>query len=122
MISGMAASFYNLPVQTKNSDIIISNEGFHWQPPYAMSKMMFLYLDSPEKEEYDRFALQNLETVFKNVYGSLKTGGIGVFQFGHKGQVKKLWDLVYDIFNENAFKKYASKINFRCIIQLKSIF
>jgi SAM-dependent methyltransferase len=111
-ISGITASFYNLPVQTKNSDIIISNEGFHWQPPYAMSKMMFSYLDSPEKENYDRFALQNLETAFRNVYGSLKTGGIGVFQFGHKGQIKKLWDLVYDIFNEDAFKEYVSKINF----------
>ena len=111
-ISGITASFYNLPVQTKNSDIIISNEGFHWQPPYAMSKMMFSYLDSPEKENYDRFALQNLETAFRNVYGSLKTGGIGVFQFGHKGQIKKLWDLVYDIFNEDAFKEYVRKINF----------
>src|SRR5260221_13968595 len=29
MISGIVASFYNLPSQTKNSDIIISNEGFH---------------------------------------------------------------------------------------------
>src|SRR5450432_391170 len=112
MISGIAASFYNLPVQTKNSDIIISNEGFHWQPPYAMSKMMFSYLESPEKENYDRFASQNLETVFRNVYGSLKTGGIGVFQFGHKGQIKKLWDLVYDIFKEDTFKEYVSKINF----------
>src|ERR1700733_12985008 len=33
-IAGITASFYYLPVQTKNSDIIISNEGFHWQPPY----------------------------------------------------------------------------------------
>jgi SAM-dependent methyltransferase len=112
MISGITASFYNLPEQTKNADIIISNEGFHWQPPYAMSKMMFSYLDSPQRENYDRFALQNLETAFKNVYESLKTGGIGVFQFGHKGQIKKLWDLVYDIFNEDAFKEYTDKVNF----------
>jgi hypothetical protein len=112
LISGITASFYNLPVQTKNSDIVISNEGFHWQPPYAMSKMMFSYLESPEKENYDRFAMQNLKTAFRNVYGSLKTGGIGVFQFGHKGQIKKLWDLVYDIFNEDAFKEYVGKIHF----------
>jgi SAM-dependent methyltransferase len=112
IINGITASFYNLPAQTKNSDIIISNEGFHWQPPYAMSKMMFSYLDSPEKENYERFALQNLETAFRNVYGSLKTGGIGVFQFGHRGQIKKLWDLVYDTFNEDAYKEYVSKINF----------
>lgn len=112
MISGITGSFYNLPVQTRNSDIIISNEGFHWQPPYPMSKIMFSYLDSPEKENYERFALLNLETAFRNVHKSLKTGGIGVFQFGHKGQVRKLWDLVYDIFNEAAFKAYISKINF----------
>jgi len=111
-ISGITASFYNLPAETKHSDIIISNEGFQWQPPYAMSEIMFSFLGGSEKEEYERFALQNLETAFRNVYGSLKTGGIGVFQFGHKGQVKKLWDLVYDIFKEDAFKDYVSKINF----------
>jgi len=111
-ISGITASFYNLPEETKNSDIIISNEGFHWQPPYVMSKMMFSYLDKLEKENYERFALQNLQTAFRNVYGSLKSGGIGVFQFGHQGQIKKLWDLVYDIFHEDAFEEYAGKINF----------
>ena len=64
--------------------------------------MMFSSVEGPEKDNYERFALQNLETAFRNVYGSLKTGGIGVFQFGHQGQIKKLWDLVYDIFIEDA--------------------
>ena len=111
-IKGIVSSFYCLPIQTKDIDIIISNEGFQWQPHYAMSKIMFSYLGEPEKRDYELFALQNLETAFRNIYGSLKKGGMAVIQFGHHGQIKKIWDLVYDIFNEDPFQEYMNKVNF----------
>lgn len=111
-IKGIAGSFYKLPVEVNGQNIIISNEGLHWQPPYKMSKIFYAYLEPPEKERYELFALQNLETVLKNIYHALLNGGIAVLQFGHQGNLRKHWDVIYGTFNEGPFKKYMSEINF----------
>ena len=111
-VQGIVASFYNLPAGTKNKNIIISNEGLHWQPPYKMSKIFYSYLEPEEKEKYELFALQNLKIVLRNIYESLNKGGIAVLQFGHKGNLKKHWDVIYGVFNEYPFKEYMGKINF----------
>ena len=57
------------------------------------------------------FALQNLKKAFSNIYKSLKPGGIAVLQFGHKDSMKKHWDVIYEVFNEEPFKQYMHKIN-----------
>lgn len=110
-IKGIAASFYNLPAEAKDMNIIISNEGLHWQTPFKMSKIYFSYLDVEEKEKYELHALQNLETALKNIYESLQDGGIAVLQFGHQGSVGKHWDVIYSVFNEEPFNKFMDKIN-----------
>jgi SAM-dependent methyltransferase len=112
VIRGIEASFYNLPPDVKNSDVVISNEGFHWQPAFEMSKIFYMYLEGSEKERHEQFALFNLQSAFKNVYESLRTGGIGVFQFGHKGQIKKIWELVNEILCEDEFVEYIRRIHF----------
>ncbi len=110
-IKGIISSFYNLPAETKGQNIIISNEGLHWQPPYKMSKMYYSFLDIAEKEKYELYALQNLEIALKNIFESLQESGIAVLQFGHQGSVQKHWDVIYSVFNEHPFKEYMDKIN-----------
>ena len=110
-IKGIVSSFYALPAEVKGQHIIISNEGLHWQQPYKISKPYFAYLDSAEKEKYELYALQNLETALKNIYESLQNGGIAVLQFGHRGSMQKHWDVIYSVFNEEPFKRYMSEIS-----------
>ena len=110
-VQGIVASFYELPAQTKGQNIIISNEGLHWQSPYKTSKIFYAYLPANERKKYEMFALQNLKNAFSNIYESLKPGGIAVLQFGHKDSMKKHWDVIYEVFNEDPFKEYMDKIN-----------
>ena len=110
-VQGIVASFYELPAQTKGQNIIISNEGLHWQPPYKTSKIFYAYLPFAEREKYELFAMQNLENALSNIHESLKPGGIAVLQFGHAGSMKKNWDVIYEVFNEEPFKQYMDKIN-----------
>jgi hypothetical protein len=42
----------------------------------------------------------------------MQQNGIAVLQFGHEGQLKNLWGLIYSLFHEAAFKEYATKVNF----------
>ncbi len=111
-IRGITASFYDFPPETKEQHIIISNEGLHWQPPYKTSNLYYLYLDAAERKKYEAFACKNLTTALKNIYGALNPGGIAVLQFGHEGGLRNLWQVVYEIFMEEPFKKYSEKVNF----------
>jgi len=111
-IKGITASFYMLPEETRGQDIITSNEGLHWQPPYKMNQINNDLMTTGEKEKYQNWALNNLTCVFKNIFESLQDDGIAVLQFGHEGQLKNLWGLIYDLFRGAAFKEYTSKINF----------
>jgi SAM-dependent methyltransferase len=122
-IKGIVGSFYNLHAETKGQNIIISNEGLHWQTPFKMSKIYFAYLDTEEKEKYELHALHNLETAIKNIYESLQDGGIAVLQFGQAGNVQKHWDVIYSVFNESPFNKYMDKINIPlCFLSIKQIY
>ena len=122
-IKGIVGSFYKLPAETNGQNIIISNEGLHWQPPYKTSKIFYAYLEVAEKETYESFALQNLEISFKNIYKSLQTDGIAVLQFGHKDNLRKLWNIIYEVFNESPFNEYMDKINFPlCHLSTKHIY
>ncbi len=110
-IKGVTGSFYNLSAETKDTNIIISNEGLHWQPPYKTSKIFYAYLPFAEREKYELFAMQNLENALRSIHESLKPGGIAVLQFGHAGSMKKHWDVIYEVFNKEPFKQYMDKIN-----------
>ena len=111
-VQGIVGSFYEFPPVIKNEDIIFSNHGLHWQPPYEMSDIIYMYLGDKEKAKYKAQALQNFKTALRNIHRSMKCGAIAVLQFGHEGQIQKLWDLVHEIFNEPPFKKYRRKVNF----------
>jgi SAM-dependent methyltransferase len=111
-IKGVTASFYELPEETRGQNIITSNEGLHWQPPYKMNQIHNDLLTTAEKEKYQNWALKNLSCAFKNISESLENDGIAVLQFGHEGQLKNLWGLIYSLFHETAFKEYIPQINF----------
>jgi SAM-dependent methyltransferase len=111
-ITGIIASFYQLPIGKESVNMITSNEGFHWQPPYEMSEIIYSQLPEEEKKQYETWALENFKTAMQNVHDALKEGGIAVLQFGHEGQLQKLWDLIKDTLDEEKFKDYKSKVNF----------
>jgi SAM-dependent methyltransferase len=111
-VQGIVGSFYEFPPVIKNEDIIFSNHGLHWQPPYEMSDIIYMYLGVEEREQYEVYALQNFKTALRNIHGSMKNGAIAVLQFGHEGQIQKLWNLVHEIFDEPPFKEYRHKVNF----------
>jgi SAM-dependent methyltransferase len=111
-IKGITASFYKLPEETRGQNLITSNEGLHWQPPYKMNQIYNDLMPTAEKEKYQTWALKNLSCVFKNIFESLHDDGIAVLQFGHEGQLKNLWGLIYSLFHDAAFKEYIPKINF----------
>lgn len=111
-ISGIAGSFYELPIAPESLDIVTSNEGLHWQPPYEMSEIIYSQLPSEEREKYEKWALENFRKSIKNIFISLKKDGVAVLQFGHEGQLQKLWDLIRDVLNEEKFQTYKSKVSF----------
>jgi SAM-dependent methyltransferase len=111
-VKGEVGSFYEFPPAIKNEDIIFSNHGLHWQPPYEMSDIIYMYLGLEERAQYEVHALQNFKTALRNIHGSMRDGGIAVLQFGHEGAIQKLWDLVHEIFDEPPFKEYRHKVNF----------
>jgi SAM-dependent methyltransferase len=111
-VEGIVASFYELPPETKNEDIIFSNQGLHWQPPYEMSDIIYTHLGSEERAQFEVQALQNFKTALRNIHGSMKDGAIAVLQFGHEGHIQKLLDLIHEIFDEPSFKEYRDKVNF----------
>jgi|SRR5450432_12749 len=112
MIRGIVGSFYKIPKEVQGQNIIISNEGLHWQPPYKMNQLNYEYMRPERKEKYETWALQNLKNALRNIYDTMQDNAIAVLQFGHEGQLKNIWGLIYEIFHETAFKKYISKINF----------
>ena len=111
-VRGIVGSFYNFPPEIRNEDIIFSNHGLHWQPPYKMSDIMYMYLAPGERAQFELQALQNFKTALHNIYEAKKDGSIAVLQFGQEGQIQKLWDLVHKLFDDSPFKKYKSKVNF----------
>ena len=111
-VQGITGSFYQLPPAIENEDIIFSNEGLHWQPAYKMSDIKYIYLNIEERAQYEKQALQNFKISLQNIYGAMANEGIAVLQFGHDGQIKKLWDLIHEIFNESPFEAYRNKVNF----------
>ena len=111
-ITGITGSFYELPIKPESTDIITSNEGLHWQPPYEMSEIIYSHLSKEEREKYEQRAQKNFDNALKNIYEALKKGGLAVLQFGHEGQLQKLWDLIRDTLHEDRFLSYKSKVNF----------
>lgn len=111
-ISGVVGSFYDLPIKKESINIITSNEGLHWQPPYKMSEVIYSQLPKEEKEKYESWALENFNKAMQNIFDSLKKDGIAVLQFGHEGQLQKLWDIVKETLEEEQFKNYKSEVNF----------
>lgn len=111
-ISGIAGSFYELPITPESLDVITSNEGLHWQPPYEMSEIIYSQLPSEERAKYEEWALKNFRKAMDNIFISLKKDGVAVLQFGHEGQLQKLWDLIRDVLNEERFQTYKSKVSF----------
>lgn len=111
-IQGIAGSFYELPIKPGSVDIVTSNEGLHWQPPYEMNEIIYTHLNPEERERYESWAKDNFKKAIKNIFDSLSKGGIAVLQFGHEGQLQKLWDLIRDTLDEERFKGYKSNVNF----------
>ncbi len=110
-ITGITGSFYD-PIKECDKNIVTSNEGLHRQPPYEMSEIIYSQLPWDEKEKYETWALENFLKALTNIYKSLKEGWIAVLQFGHEGQLQKLWELIRDVLNEKQFLKYKSQVNF----------
>lgn len=111
-ITGIVGSFYSLPIEKESMNMVTSNEGLHWQPPYEMSEIIYSQLPEKEKKEHENCALNNFKISMQNVHDVLKENGIAVLQFGHEGQLQKLWDLIRDVLDEEKFKKYKDKVNF----------
>lgn len=110
-VRGIAGSFYDLPVEERSQDIITSNEGLHWQPPRELDEIIYSQLPTAEKENYRKWALENFQKAIKEVFTALKEDGIAILQFGHEGQLEKLFNLIRDTLNEERFRKYKSGIN-----------
>jgi SAM-dependent methyltransferase len=110
-IQSVVGSFYE-PFKLESQDIITSNEGLHWQPPYEMSEIIYSQLPLEERERYESWAFNNFKNALKNIHNCLKKGGVAVLQFGHEGQLQKLWDLIRDTLCEAQFEGYKSKVNF----------
>jgi SAM-dependent methyltransferase len=111
-ITGVVGSFYNLNLGKESMNVVTSNEGLHWQPPYEMSEIIYSQLPEEEKKKYEVWALENFKNAIKNIYDALKKDGIATLQFGHDGQLQKLWDLIKNVLNEEKFVKYKDKVNF----------
>lgn len=111
-VEGVAGSFYELPIQKESEDVIFSNEGLHWQPPYETEEIIYTHLSEEEKEKYENWALENFKKSLENIYDSLKEEGVAVLQFGHEGQLQKLWDLIKETLEKNNFTEYKKEINF----------
>jgi SAM-dependent methyltransferase len=111
-VEGIVGSFYEFPSAIKNKDIIFSNHGLHWQPPYKMNKVIYTNLDPKDRAEYQTWALNNFKGVLANIYKAMREGSIAVIQFGREGQIQKLWQLVNRIFDEPPFRDYRNKVNF----------
>jgi|GEM_PF-1805366 SAM-dependent methyltransferase len=111
-VEGIVGSFYEFPSAIKNEDIIFSNHGLHWQPPYEMNNVIYSYLDSKERAKYETWALKNFKKTLVNIYKAMREGAIAVIQFGREGQIQKLWELVNKIFDDPPFREYRNKVNF----------
>lgn len=111
-IHGVTGSFYELPIKPESEDLITSNEGLHWQPPLAMTEIIYSQLSPEERAKYESWALDNFKKAIKNIYDSLKKDGVAILQFGHEGQLQKLWDLIRDTLEESLFQSYKSSVNF----------
>lgn len=113
-MQGIIGSFYELPIHSGTEDIITSNEGLHWQPPYPdkMNDIIYSHLSGEDRAKHKAWALTNFMASIKGIYESLRQGGIAVLQFGHEGQLQKLWDLISEVLDDPKFNKYKSKVNF----------
>lgn len=113
-IKGIVGSFYDSQAVPADSiDMITSNEGLHWQPPYEeMTEIIYRKLPPEERAKYEEWALNNFKLAMRNIHTFLKESGVAVLQFGHEGQLDKLWDLVSEILNSPEFIQFKDKVHF----------
>lgn len=113
-IRGVVGSFFDTDLlPPKGENLIFSNEGLHWQPPYEMDEIIYTHLSGEEKERYIAWAMRNFETAIQNIYNSLANNGVAVLQFGHEGQLENLWKLISDVLADMPeYARYKSSINF----------
>lgn len=111
-IQGMTSSFFDAETFPQGFDLVVSNEGLHWQPPRGMDEIIYSHLPEGERADYETWALANLTGALSNIHGTLKEGGVAVLQFGHQGQLASLWQLVREILEEPAFLQYKTEISF----------
>jgi len=109
-VGGIVGSFFDMQADPASVDFVFSNEGLHWQPPYEMDEIIYTHLPDEQRAEYERQALANFEAAIANIFNYLDEDGVAVVQFGHAGQLRKLWDLLKQVFDEEAFCK--AKKNF----------
>ncbi len=125
-IRGVTGSFYDLPMAAESMDMITSNEGLHWQPPYAMSEIIYTQLPPEEKTKYEVWAMTNFQKSTREIHEALKPGGVAVVQFGHEGQLKKLWNVIQSVLQKEPFVPYKSQVNFPLfyptIEQIRTVF
>ncbi|MBT4209431.1 MAG: hypothetical protein HOE19_00710 [Candidatus Komeilibacteria bacterium] len=77
-----------------------------------MDEIIYSHLNPEEREAYETWAKENFKRAVKNIFESLKKDGVAILQFGHEGQLQKLWDLIKDTLEEAQFQAYKSKVNF----------
>lgn len=111
-IQGLVGSFFDESLMPQGEDLIFSNEGLHWQPPFEMSEIVYSHLDEELRAEYEIWAVLNLEIVLRNIHHSLSSDGVAVLQFGREGQLGSLWKLVKEVLEQPQFLSSKRAINF----------
>lgn len=77
-----------------------------------MTEIIYAHLNAEQKAAYIQWAMKNFETAIGNINGALSENGVAVVQFGHEGQLEKLWQLIRDILDKPEFAEYKSAMNF----------
>lgn len=91
-------------------DAAWSNEAMHWTNIHEIAPQLSLPYIPHRAEQIHLQALENWYTKFANVKEVLRPGGIAVLQFGHQGQLGKLWECIEGILQHPEFE--AFKTNF----------
>jgi SAM-dependent methyltransferase len=113
-IEGITGSFYEPPLAHNSQDIIFSNEGLHWQPPYpyGLSRFLYIFCQRSEYERYVDWSQTNLKQALTNIYHLLKPGGIAVIQMGRQYQLQQLWELMQQTIKETVpFSEFQDQIH-----------
>ncbi|WP_053322588.1 methyltransferase domain-containing protein [Mariprofundus ferrooxydans] len=98
-------------------DLIFSNEGLHWIPS-VLDEHAELLADTPRllREQFgNRFVTignQLLTASLSNLHQMTAANGYAVLQFGRKGQLDKLWQLVDDTLHAYGVSGVACELLF----------